>query len=447
MSEHQVPAVASGELDAAEHALLTSLRERYGSPLYVFRLDRVRRAAEALRAALPEGTRLYHSLKANPDVDVTAELARAGLAAEISSTGELEAALLAGHPGDGCLYSGPGKTSAEVLAALAAGVRLFSVESVGDYRRVARAAEDSGVRARCLVRVNPESGAAGTGLRMTGKPSQFGVDLDGLDEVAAARRESLEIVGTHVFSTTNVHSEQELISEFAVSVEVIAAARERLGVTGGMADLGGGFAAPFARPGAPVRYRALRAELEKLLDARLPGWRDGSPLVAFESGRALVGDCGTLVCSVTDVKDSRGVTYVVLDAGTNALGGMSGLGRLMPAGVRAVPLQREPLGAERPMALVGPLCTPLDVLARSRTAPVPAVDSAVAVPNVGAYGLHASLLGFLGRPMPAVVVLDGEDVVRASRLELVRRELPADGVGGPEARGVGGPEACGGTDR
>ncbi|PCG84206.1 decarboxylase [Streptomyces sp. WZ.A104] len=419
-------------LDPRERRALLDLGARFGTPLYVLRLDRVRDAAARLRAALPEESRLCYSLKANPDPHVVSVLARAGLAAEVSSTGELDVALRAGFAPEDFLYTGPGKTAAEITAALGAGVRLFSVESVADYRRVARLSAGAGTTARCLVRLNA-GGASGAGLRMTGKPSQFGMDQRELGELLAARSDHLEIVGTHLFAGTNIEGEAALLAEFAAAAEATASARKRLGLTGGIADLGGGFAAPYARPGSPAGYPSLRVELEKVLDRTLPGWREGSPAVAFESGRALTGDSGTLLSSVTDVKTSHDTVYVVLDAGTNVLGGMAGLGRLMTAGVRAEPLDdAEQSCEERPTVLVGPLCTPLDVLARRHVMRPPAVDSLLAVPNTGAYGLHASLLGFLSRPLPGCVVLDGDDVVSASRLELVARPLPdrqAEGTG------------------
>jgi diaminopimelate decarboxylase len=409
--------------DPVERSSLAQLARRFGSPLYVYRLDRVRRAAADLLAAVPDGATIYYSLKANPEVAIVAELAAAGLSAEVSSTGELAAALAAGHPGELCLYGGPGKSAGEIAEALAAGVRLFSVESVVDYRRVARVAEERGARARCLVRVNASRAAAGAGLRMTGKPSQFGVEFSDLAQLAEARRDALEIVGTHVFSATNLGGEDELIAEFTVGVETTARARQVLGITGGVADLGGGFGAPYARPGVRPPLPKLRAALEDLLDDGLPGWRAGDPHIAFESGRALSADCGTLVCTVTDVKASRGSTYVVLDAGTNALGGMSGLGRLLPPGARLLPVEPAEAGPPGSMTLVGPLCTPLDTLSRVHTAAVPEVDATVAVPNVGAYGLHASLLAFLGRPLPGIVVVDGDQVVSAQRIDLVHSAL------------------------
>lgn len=406
-------------------AMQARLAVRYGTPLYIYQLADVRAAAARLRAALPAGAALYYSLKANSEPDVVAAAAGSGLAAEISSVGELAAVLAANVPAGQCLYTGPGKTDSEVRHALANGVRRFSVESKGDYRRLVRCAEDLGTAASCLVRINPPRGAAGSGLRMTGKPSPFGVDLDDLDAIAAAADDRVPIVGTHVFSATNVTSAAELVAELDLNAATTADARRILGPRHDfrVANLGGGFAAPFARAGEPVGYPRLRAELAAVLDERLDGWRERRPRVAFESGRAVSGPAGTLLVTVTDVKCSRGTAQVVLDGGINVLGGMSGLGRLLPNRIEALPLDVGATTEGAPMTLVGPLCTPLDVLAPRADGRVPVAGSVLAVPNVGAYGLHASLIGFLGRTMPGIVVLDGHRVVRATRWQLRSTEL------------------------
>jgi diaminopimelate decarboxylase len=171
-----------------------------------------------------------------------------------------------------------------------------------------------------------------------------------------------------------------------------------------------------------------------VLDDRLPGWRDGQPCVAVESGRYLAGTCGSLFTTVLDVKSSGATTYVVLDAGVNALGGMSGLGRILvpdarPAGT--APAAGHP-GSDRRVSLVGPLCTPLDVLSRSATTGVPEVGDVLEIPNVGAYGLTASLMAFLSKPIPAEVVLEEDgSVVGARRIELRDAELTAGTVTSP----------------
>jgi diaminopimelate decarboxylase len=388
------------------------LAARYGTPLYVYRLDRVRRAATELRAALPDGTRLYYSLKANSHPRLVAELRAQGLAAEVSSVGELSTALDAGHPAADCLYTGPGKTREEVVRAIALGVRLFSVESAADRDRVAAAAVAAGVEVHLLVRLN--GGAVGaSGLRMTGRSSQFGVGPAAAEPVLDTTVAGVRPVGLHLFPATNVPDEDVLAAEFELSIRTAAETMDRVGLAPELIDVGGGFTSPFARPGRRPEYPKLRDALERSLDTYLPGWRVGAPTVAFESGRYLVGDCGTLLTTVLDVKDSRGTRFVVLDAGINVLGGMGGTGRLLTAPVQPVGTRADAAAA----TLTGPLCTPLDVLARDARVDVDP-GSVLEIPNVGAYGLSASLVAFLGRPIAAEVVLDGVDIVAARRLEL-----------------------------
>ncbi|MFB8169976.1 type III PLP-dependent enzyme [Kitasatospora purpeofusca] len=399
-----------------EAARLIDIVHTHGSPCYVHRLDRIRAAAAELRAAVPADAELFYSLKANPHPLVVEQITRLGLRAEASSTGELRTALAAGQRPDQVLYTGPGKTPAEVTEAVASGVELFSVESVTDYQRVADLAEDAGTRVRCLARVNAGQATAGPGLRMSGAPSQFGTDLDRIGELRHPDRDRFApLIGCHVFSATNIADGDALAREFAVGARAAAQAARSLGIEPSLVDLGGGFGSPFARPGNRSAYPHLRAALTGLLDAEFPTWRTGAVRPAFESGRFLTGESGTLLCTVLDVKQSRDRTYVVLDAGTNVLGGYTGLGRLLPP--RAVPtvLSTPDLpGEPRPLDLVGPLCTPADVLARAVTMPVPPPGSVLAIPNVGAYGLTAALTGFLSRPLPAVAVLDGGGETPAS---------------------------------
>ncbi|QMU78281.1 type III PLP-dependent enzyme [Streptacidiphilus sp. PB12-B1b] len=397
---------------------LTDLAERFGTPLYVYRLDRVHRAVADLRAALPRDTRLYYSLKANPHPAIVAELAALGLSGELSSTGELASAIRAGLPPERCLYTGPGKTSEEMLAAVKAGIRLFSVESRTDRDRLADVARASGVDVDYMVRLNGTA-TAGSGLRMTGRPSQFGIDVDQTAELAAVLtgRSRARPVGAHVFAATNVSGVDALLAEFDLSARTAARAMESMDSRPEFVDLGGGFAAPFAQPGERTDYSAIRAGLERSLDAWLPGWRSGEPRVGFESGRYLVADSGFLLATVLDVKRSHGTTYAVLDAGVNVLGGMWGLGRLPTPSARPEPVPGAD-GTGR-ATLVGPLCTPLDVLGRAVDVSDLSVGLVLSIPNVGAYGLTASLLGFLSRPVPTEVVLDAHgEIADVRRLEL-----------------------------
>jgi diaminopimelate decarboxylase len=424
---------------------VVELADRYGTPVYLYELDEVAAAVSSLRRALPEPAVLYYSVKANPHPLLVRALRDAGCRAEISSSGELAAAREAGVAGEQCLYTGPGKTAQEIAGALAAGVRRFSVESVADYSRVTAVAAASGVTADCLVRVNTLRAKGATGLRMSGTATQFGVDIAVLAERPElfAARSGGQVTGLHFFPVSNASSGADIAEEMCASIATAARWRADASADLRELDLGGGFAAPYAQGGDLPDYGELRQPVEHGLDEHLPGWRAGDPAIAVESGRYLVGSCGRLLVRVTDVKHSQDRTFVVLDSGINHLGGLSGLGRLMPVAATVAPATGPGRGhaVEGPTTVVGPLCTPADVLARHTTLGAVTGGDLVEIPNVGAYGLTASLIGFLSRPVAAEVVLRGGRPVDASRVELRRMPIQARAsapvAGGHEMAGGG----------
>ncbi|OEJ36251.1 decarboxylase [Streptomyces agglomeratus] len=396
------------------------LARQYGTPLYVYDVDRVRAARRDLFGALPEGFEVFYAFKANPHVDLVRAL-RDGegpaCKAEISSTGELAAALEAGYVGSDILYTGPGKTQEELREAVGTGVRTFSAESLSDLRHIGEAAVAHGTVVDCLLRINSATASASTSIRMTGAPTQFGIDSETVADTAA---ELLEVPGTsvaglHLFSQSNARDEEALIGELTHTIEVAAAIQEDLGVPLRLLDIGGGFSVPYAQHGERAQYPKLRSELEASLDLHFPQWREGTPRLAVESGRYLAGDSGTLVAQVSNVKISRGKKFVIIDAGINTFGGMSGLGRLLPVSVHV-----DAEGETEKASLVGPLCTPGDVLGRQIDLPVLAPGDLVRIPNAGAYGPTSSLLMFLGRPAPVEIAVGNGEVVSVSRIEHVR---------------------------
>lgn len=399
------------------------LAERFGTPLYVYDLDRVAASLLDLRKAVPAGTTIFYSLKANPHPEIARALrevpgGRCG--AELSSTGELAAALEAGFKAEECLYTGPGKTTGEIATAIAGGVRTFSIESGSDLRRVGVVATEAGVSVDCLLRINSAASTASGSIRMMGARSQFGIDSETLGRDLNEFRSvpGTRLVGGHFYSLSNAKDEASLSAELRHSIAEAARLHAELDLPMRFLDIGGGFGAPYAVPGDRPRYDGLRAALEEALDEHFPLWRSGLPQIACESGRYLAGDCGELMTSVMNVKESRGQVFAIVDAGINTLGGMAGLGRLMPVGIK--PDITEPPEGTPPVTLAGPLCTPGDVLARNVQLGWPAPGDVLTVPNVGAYGLTASLVLFLGRPAACEVVVRGEEVVAVSQLELRR---------------------------
>ncbi len=423
---------------------LPELAEGHGTPLYRYELARVRAAYDDLKAALPDGTDLHYSVKANPHPLVVAALAARGARAEVASSGEVDAALGGGMAAADIQLAGPAKSAATVGHALERGVRRFSVDSVHELAELDRLAGARGVAVQALIRVNAGQAVAGNGLTMTGVASAFGADEAWVHAEPAAfgSRRHTEVVGLHLYAGSNLRDEEALLRQFEVALTCAAGLR---GVLPELREinLGGGFGCPYAEHGDRTVFSTLAERLGALLDRFVAGWRDGAPRVAFESGRYLAGDCGTLLTRVLDVKSSHGRTFVILDTGINHLGGMSGLRRLRPMQLAPEPvtpsgpvLRTEPespvrraLSAARPAtpaapyAVVGPLCTPLDSLSSAAPLTDPRPGDLLTVPNVGAYGLTASLLAFLSHPAPVEIVTDAGRVVDSSRLTLQRQPV------------------------
>jgi diaminopimelate decarboxylase len=402
---------------AVEPAILDDLARFYGTPLYVYELDAVRDAARALVQSLPTGIRVFYSVKANPHPSVLAAAAGEGLRREVSSVGELAAAAEADVSLDGALYTGPGKTAADLTAAIRAGVGSFSVESPTDRDRLARAAGAHTVD--YLVRVNAAGGESPVGLRMTGTASQFGWTSTHWDPDRTCWSPTVRCGRSGSTSSPPPTSSARTLC--SPNWPVTSTPRSR---SGSVPDSRRGWwisaeasARPMPCPGTEPAIRTAGRPHHPARRNGCRGWRRAEPAVAVESGRHIVGASGTLLTTVVDVRYSGGGMYVVCDAGVNALGGMYGVGRLVSP--RAQPAGQP---ADAPGAvLVGPLCTPLDVLSRSARVASPNVGDVLHIPNVGAYGLTASLVAFLGHRLPVEVVLDGADVVDARRLTLVRR--------------------------
>lgn len=408
------------------------------TPAYVYDVAEVRRNYDALRGALPSGSGLYYSLKANAHPSLLAVLRERGALPEVCSTGELNAALGAGWPAADVLYTGPGKRDDEIDGALRLGVRKFSVDSPYAIDQLDRLAGQAGVTAQCLLRVNDDQPVPGQGLAMTGVASQFGADTGWVlaQPEQFASRPHADIVGLHLYMGTNLGEVDALAVQFARSLttaKTLTAALAEHGVRIRVLDLGGGFGAPFATDGERIDLSELRPKLTVLLDEELPGRHDDGTQVVFESGRYLVGTAGVLLSAVLDVKRSHGKDVVVLESGINHLGGMSGLRRLPALNPRLVPGAVSDVGEpDRRVALnalvAGPLCTPLDTWARAAKLPALRPGDVLAVPNVGAYGLSASLVAFLGHPLPAEAVIDSDRpdaVPDVTRINLTRTTVSA----------------------
>ncbi len=387
---------------------------RFGSPLFVYDGELIRRRWAALRAAMPEACAVHFAAKANPSLGVLALLRSLGAGAEVASRGELLAALRAGFAPDRILWAGPAKTDAELDLAVATGVRAVHAESDEEIRRLDAIGRARGAVVDAGVRVHvPWSAGESNRIIGGGAPSKFGIAEDDARRLAPAwaRLAGVRLRSVHVFSASNVRDAEALVAAWTRTLELARALAE-LGLPVDLVDLGGGLGVPYADGEAPLDVVALGRGLAGALDRVTGG--SFAPRVAIEPGRYLVAEAGRYVMRVVSRKTSAGVTYLACDGGIHHL--------LRPALVgqaHAVSAAGESPAAPRAaFRVVGPLCTALDDFGEHALPETTGVGEILSVANAGAYGFTEAMPFFLSHPIPAeVMLLDGAAHLLRPRLD------------------------------
>ncbi len=261
------------------------------------------------------------------------------------------------------------------------------------------------------IRVNPVAAGQGGSMLMGGRPSQFGIDeerfLDAADLIEA--KPELKLTGVHLFTGTQILDAEILGRQWAHGLDVGVRLARHIGRPISTIDLGGGLGIPYFPGDRPLdvgRVSEIAADLAATL-RRTPEIAEAR--VLLEPGRFLAGPAGIYAARVIDVKISRGERFVIVDGGMNHhLAASGNLGQVIKRDYPVVAATRMADSPVGDAAVVGPLCTPLDVIGRRVPLPDVAPGDLVAVLQSGAYGLTASPVGFLSQPMPAeVLVADG----------------------------------------
>ena len=383
---------------------VSSLAARVGrTPFYAYDRAVMTRKVRELRQALPAAVELHYAIKANPMPEVVHHLAGLVDGLDVASAGELRVALGTGKAPTDISFAGPGKSVAELEAAVAAGI-VINMESELEMRRIAAIAARTGSRPKVAIRVNPDFELKSSGMKMAGGPKQFGVDAERVPQMLADLAGlPLEFWGFHIFSgSQNLRAEilldaQQKSADLALELARHAPAPVRL------LNLGGGFGIPYFPAEQPLDLAPIGLHLAGLvprIQAALP-----QAQVVLELGRFLVGESGVYVCRVLDRKVSRGLVFLVTDGGLHHhLAASGNFGQVLRKNYPVLVANRVTSSHREVASVVGPLCTPLDLLADRMELAVAEVGDLIAVFQSGAYGLTASPLGFLSHP-PAGEIL------------------------------------------
>ncbi|MDX1734236.1 MAG: pyridoxal-dependent decarboxylase, exosortase A system-associated [Halioglobus sp.] len=396
--------VADGCLQVGGQAVTEIAQSLGGGPFFAYDSRVMDERVQSLRNALPDAVHVHYAIKANPMQEVVDHLARAVDGLDVASAGELRIALAAGAAPDAISFAGPGKSEEDLQLAVASGVTL-NVESERELQRIIGVADNMDRRASVAVRVNPAFELKSAGMKMGSGPKPFGVDAERVPDMLRSMEDPrLDFVGFHIYSGSQnlrhdaVAQTQTLTFELAYELAKHAPGPVR------SLNIGGGFGVPYFPGEQRLDLAPIGANLASLVGearTRLPDAR-----VVMELGRYLTAEAGVYICEIIDRKESRGETFLVTNGGLHHhLAASGNFGQVIRKNYPLAVANRMDEPSLETVNVVGPLCTPLDILGHQVQLPRAEPGDLIAVFQSGAYGFSASPRDFLSHPQPRQVLL------------------------------------------
>ncbi len=391
---------------------LDRLAARVGhTPFYAYDRALLTQRVAELRAHLPPSISLHYAMKANPMPAVVAHMAREVDGIDVASGNELRVALDAGMDPKEISFAGPGKHANELRMAIASGV-LINVESPTELATIARVARELDLTARVAIRVNPAFELKSSGMKMGGGPKQFGIDAETVPELLGTLEAPLAFEGFHIFSGSQNLRAEAIIEAQTKALELATRLAPHAPGPVRTLNIGGGFGIPYFPGETRLDLAAVGRHLHGLVDDAKRALPEAE--IVVELGRFLVGEAGIYVARVIDRKVSRGQVFLVTDGGLHHhLSASGNFGQVIrknyPVAIGAhagANANARAATAEREIAsVVGPLCTPLDLLADRMDLARADIGDLVVVFQSGAYGLTASPGHFLSHPSAVEVLV------------------------------------------
>jgi diaminopimelate decarboxylase len=394
----------------AEDVDLAAIAAGIGTPFYCYSTATLERHYRVFAEAVPKDSLIAYSVKANNNLALLRTLAKCGAGADVVSGGELKRALAAGIPAERIVFSGVGKTKAELRAALEAGIYQFNVESEPELAALDEVAGSLGLSAPIAFRVNPDVDAKTHAKISTGKSeNKFGVPWSRIREAyaAAAKLKNIRIVGVDVHIGSQITDLEPFRAAFLRMAELVGVLRAD-GHPISRIDLGGGLGVPYRTdnvpPPDPAAYGALAASITKDTGARL----------ILEPGRMIVANAGILVTRVIYVKQGENKQFLIVDAGMNDLVRPAMYDAFHDIVSVAAPRPEQPW---QRYDVVGPVCETSDIFAADRDLPKLNAGDLAAILTAGAYGAVMSSAYNARSPAPEVLVHGSEWAVVRPRMD------------------------------
>lgn len=374
------------------------------SRFYAYDRQAIVKKINALRAKMPAQLKLHYAIKANPFSPIVQQVAHLVDGFDVASQGEMLLALQSGMPAAHISFAGPGKSDHELAAALIAGCCIH-VESVGELHRIAGLARQMGQTARIALRINPEFELKAAGMKMAGGAKAFGIDQQQVMALLPSLSElPVKLLGFHLYCG----------SQNLQASAILEAQRQIIGLLKHLlplcpapiqfVNLGGGLGVPYYSSDSAVDLEMLSRGWAELFD-ELPSELQRLEFI-LELGRYLVAEAGVYACKVVDIKTSHGQTFVVCNGGMHHhLANSGNFGQVIRRNYPVAFADKLGQPLQAPVQVVGPLCTPLDILADKIALPQANIGDWFVVFQSGAYGATASPQAFLGHGAVAEILL------------------------------------------
>ena len=395
--------VVNNELQIG-HLPLTQLAASVGqTPFYAYDRNVIKKQVDILRNTFPEEIHLHYAIKANPMPAVVQYMATLVDGFDLASSGEMRVALDTNMPTKHISFAGPGKTDKELKQAVASEI-VINMESENEMERISKFADELGVTPKVAIRVNPDFELKASGMKMSGGPKQFGVDAERVPDMLKRLGElSLQFYGFHIFSGSQNLNADSIIDAHNKTFELAIRLTEHAPCLPKLLNIGGGLGIPYF----PGETRIALEPIAENLKSLLPDVKQHLPEaeIVMELGRFLVGESGVYVSKVIDKKISRGETYLITDGGLHHhLAASGNFGQVIRKNYPAM-IGNKVEGEKELVNVVGPLCTPLDILANKMDLTEADIGDLVVIFQSGAYGYTASPERFLSHPATMEVLV------------------------------------------
>ncbi len=396
-------ATLNGELSVAGKTISEIAAIAGQTPFYLYSKAIIDENIKRLRQQFPQVS-LHYAIKANPMPQLVSYVANQMDGLDVASGKELKIALASSIKAKDISFAGPGKSEQELAMAIASGISI-NIESLTELERIQEIASNVNKTAAIAIRINPDFELKSSGMKMGGGSQQFGIDVEQLDPVfELLQDDALSLKGLHIFTGSQNLNPDAIIAAHDNIFALVKRLREKYHFQIDHLNIGGGLGIPYFPGDKHLELSPIADNLNRL-------FKDYAQLVnsceiILELGRYIVGNAGLYICQVTDKKISRDKTYLVCNGGLHHhLAASGNFGQVIRKNYPVAIANKMDALEKELVNLVGPLCTPLDILASKMKLAKAEIGDLVAIYQSGAYGFSASPRDFLSHPEPLELLL------------------------------------------